>query len=89
LFYLNLFALLFFALGQDPPFIRIILWTRVTGTVFIWQGIPQQPGTRQIARLIAFFPGYFVFKNENFGNFAGFLNIFHWIRVLLPDPEEG
>jgi hypothetical protein len=29
------------------------------------QGIPQQTGTRQIARLIAFFPGYFVFKDEN------------------------
>ena len=26
------------------------------------QGIPQQPGTGQIARLIAFFPGYFVLK---------------------------
>jgi hypothetical protein len=29
------------------------------------QGIPQQPGTGQIACLIAFFPGYFVFNNEN------------------------
>ena len=29
------------------------------------QGIPQQPGTRQIGRLIAFPPSYFVFKNEN------------------------
>ena len=29
------------------------------------QGIPQQPGIGQIARLIAFFLGYFVFKNEN------------------------
>ena len=29
------------------------------------QSIPHQVGTRQIARLIAFFPGYFVFKNEN------------------------
>ena len=29
------------------------------------QGIPQQTGTRQIARLIAFFPGYFVLKDEN------------------------
>ena len=34
----------------------LIIWT---------QGIPQQPGTVQIARLIAFFPIYFVFKNEN------------------------
>jgi hypothetical protein len=30
-----------------------------------WQGIPPQPGTGQIARLIAFSRGYFVFKNEN------------------------
>jgi len=29
------------------------------------QGIPQQPGTGLIARLIAFPPGYFVVKNEN------------------------
>jgi hypothetical protein len=29
------------------------------------QGIPQQPGTGQIARLIAFPSSYFVFKNEN------------------------
>jgi hypothetical protein len=29
------------------------------------QGIPKQPGTGQIVRLIAFFSGYFVFKNEN------------------------
>jgi len=29
------------------------------------QGIPQQPGTGQIGRLIEFFPGFFVFKNEN------------------------
>jgi hypothetical protein len=28
-------------------------------------GIPQQPGTGQIVRLIAFPTGYFVFKNEN------------------------
>jgi hypothetical protein len=33
--------------------------------VHLYQGIPQEPGTRQIARLIAFFPSYFVFKNEN------------------------
>jgi hypothetical protein len=30
-----------------------------------WQGIPEQPGTGQIVRLIAFSRGYFVFKNEN------------------------
>jgi hypothetical protein len=29
------------------------------------QGIPEQPGTGKIARLIAVFPSYFVFKNEN------------------------
>jgi len=29
------------------------------------QGISQQSGTRHIAHLIAIFPGYFVFKNEN------------------------
>ena len=29
------------------------------------KGILQQPGTRQIACLIALTPGYFVFKNEN------------------------
>jgi hypothetical protein len=32
---------------------------------FTGSGIPQQLGTRQIARLIAFSQGYFVFKNEN------------------------
>ena len=31
----------------------------------IKQGISRQPDARQIASLIAFFPGYFVFKNEN------------------------
>ena len=31
----------------------------------LMQGIPQQPGTGQIARLIAFPSSYFVFKNEN------------------------
>jgi hypothetical protein len=37
----------------------------LTGLVYI-QGILQQPGTGHfIARLIAFSPGYFVFKNEN------------------------
>jgi len=30
-----------------------------------YQGIPQQPGNGQIARLAAFFPGYFVLKIEN------------------------
>jgi hypothetical protein len=29
------------------------------------QGIPQQPSTVQIGRLIEFPPCYFVFKNEN------------------------
>jgi flagellar biosynthesis protein FliP len=29
------------------------------------QGIQQQPETWQITCLIAFFPSYFVFKNEN------------------------
>jgi hypothetical protein len=29
------------------------------------QGIPQQPSTGQIVRLITFFACYFVFKNEN------------------------
>jgi hypothetical protein len=28
------------------------------------QGIPQQPDTEQIARLIAFFIGYFVLKKK-------------------------
>jgi hypothetical protein len=27
--------------------------------------LSQQPGTSQISRLIAFFPSYFAFKNEN------------------------
>jgi len=30
-----------------------------------YQGIPQQLGTKQIAGLIAFSPGHFVFKNKN------------------------
>jgi hypothetical protein len=34
----------------------LIIWT---------QGFPQQLGTVKIARLIAFSPIYFVFKNEN------------------------
>jgi hypothetical protein len=46
--------------------------------VHLYQGIPQEPGTRQIARLIAFFPSYFVVKmkiKEGFvlhTGFAGF-----------------
>jgi hypothetical protein len=37
----------------------------VLNTITLTQGIPQQPGTRQIAYLMAFYHGYFVFRNEN------------------------
>jgi hypothetical protein len=37
----------------------------VLNTITLTQGIPQQPGTRQIAYLMAFYHGYFVFRNKN------------------------
>ena len=48
-----------FVLGTDS------LWKYAVGKNITTQGILQQPGTGEIACLIAFPPSYFVFKIEN------------------------